>query len=387
LQFANSSLALSVNRLSGDLPSSSFGKYVDLDILSGNLFGCSHLPKNDENSGSLSCGSEQYDQSMMMMGGVLGLMLCLIGIYHLLSLFLSSSSSSSSSSLKSQSEKTKLDHRITDIVDSKNLLRYVRYYDSQSNPEAKDDTNSPSPPNPLQSTISFGSLLSRLMWSSCVLTVLCFVLSLPIYVLKELDVESGSDGGGEGQQYVTHSHMYDWLWTMAFVSGTTPAIILMLTGLICLSYFNVVMNRLGAATEGGQTLSDSPPVAKDQHLSRTLTVWTIFLLNIVVVGTVNGLYIWSTLLDIARDVRIWIQISFALFSFVWSVVLRVGLPLRLKESRYGVWLFICLNVTNTVLIPCIVTALSTPSCYQVSALLLLLSLIFDHHRTEIAGPS
>jgi hypothetical protein len=69
----NKILALSVNRLSGVLPDS-FEEYADLDILSGNLFGCNNLPKNDETSESLSCGSEQYDQTMILMGGVLGLM-------------------------------------------------------------------------------------------------------------------------------------------------------------------------------------------------------------------------------------------------------------------------------------------------------------------------
>jgi hypothetical protein len=57
------------------------------------------------------------------------------------------------------------------------------------------------------------------------LTVLCFLFSLPIYVLKQLDVESDDEG---------HSHMYNWLWTMAFLSGTTPAILLLLMCLVCL---------------------------------------------------------------------------------------------------------------------------------------------------------
>jgi hypothetical protein len=63
---------LSVNRLLGDLPSS-FRTYADLDILSENL------PKIDANS----CGSEQSDQSMISMGGVLGMILCLVAVYHL----------------------------------------------------------------------------------------------------------------------------------------------------------------------------------------------------------------------------------------------------------------------------------------------------------------
>jgi hypothetical protein len=163
---------------------------------------------------------------------------------------------------------------------------------------------------------------------------------------------------------------------MAFVSGTTPAIILMVASFVCLSYFNVIMNRLGGNEEPSFITSLSSSI-----FVRIAAVWTIFLVNIAVVGTVNGLYIWSTLLDLARDVRLWIQLSFALFSSLWSVVLRIGLPSHIKESRYGVWLLICLNVMNTVMIPCAVTALSTPSCYQVSVSVfmqrLLIASIFD----------
>jgi hypothetical protein len=82
---------------------------------------------------------------------------------------------------------------------------------------------------------------------------------------------------------------------------------------------------------------------------------------------VNGLYLWSTLMDLSRDLRIWIQFSFGLFSSLWGVlVLRGVLSPKIKESVYGVWLFLCLNIVNTVVIPCLVTALSSPSCYQVS---------------------
>jgi hypothetical protein len=191
--------------------------------------------------------------------------------------------------------------------------------------------------------------------------MLCLLLTLPVYVLKQLDVDSTSDRGET--QYVTHTHMYNWLWTMAFVSGTTPAIILLVAGFVCLSYFNVVMNRLGFSDK-----ASLKSVTVDEGNFKSVTsVWLVFFLNIIVVGAVNGLYVWSTLLDFASDVRLWIQLSFALFSSLWILFLRLGLPSQIKESRYGVWLFICLNVMNNVMIPCVVTALSTPSCYQVNS--------------------
>jgi Leucine-rich repeat (LRR) protein len=361
-QSLSKSLTLSVNRLSGDLPSS-FGRYADLDILSGNLFGCSHLPKNDDNSDSLSCGSEQYDQSMSLMQGVFGIAFCLIAMYHLLCLL--------EQSFRSRDRKTKDNRQLVKRVDYVTLLRYVRYYQSSIlQSESKEEMN-PFPPNPhpFQSTVSFGSLLFQLMWSMCLLTALCLLLSLPIYVLKQFDVKSTAEA-----QYVTHTHMYNWLWTMAFVSGTTPAIILLVTSFVCLLYFNAVMNLLGKKDERvpSSTTSAFPsalpkPLTDDRgRFVRITAVWVVFALNIIVVGTVNGLYIWSTLLDLAREVQVWIQLAFALFSFLWSAALRIGLPSRIKESRYGIWLFICLNAINSVMIPCAVTALSTPSCYQVS---------------------
>jgi Leucine-rich repeat (LRR) protein len=362
------SLRLNVNRLSGDVPTS-LGRYADLEILSGNLFSCDSLPKNDKNSESVSCGSEQYDQSMALMGGVFG-MVCLVALSSLVCRLLLSS-------FKSHDDKTKGDTQslwftLVKYVDYGTLLRYVSY--AQAAPIDSDprhmreeiDPPSPSPPpppppHPLQSIFSFGSLLSRLMWSVCVLVALCFLLSLPVYVLKQLDIVSASEGGGE-TQYVTHTHMYSWLWTMAFVSGSTPAIILLLTNFLCLSYFNLVMNRLGGNEVPSRLVSPSAA----SPLSMSKAVWTILFLNIAVVGTVNGLYIWSTLLDLESDDRVWIQISFALFSFLWSAALPRGLSSEIKDSRHGVWLFLCLNAMNSVLIPCAVTALSTPTCYQVS---------------------
>jgi hypothetical protein len=360
LQSSSKNLSLSVNRLSGDLPSS-FGRYADLDILSGNLFGCDHIPKNDDNSDSVSCGSEQYDQSMIAMGGVLGL-LCCLAMYHIFCLFLRSSISPANTA---KDDLPLLNER---PASPGVLLRYARYYQTHPLQQSKDQLSSPPSPEPLQATTTFGSFLSRLM-----VTTLCLLLTVPVYVLKQLDEQSSGEGGET--QYITHTEMYNWLWTMAFVSGTTPAILLLLTAFVCLSYFNLVMNRLGRNDEPPSTISSRSlsSLSTDQvHYLRLTAVWAVFIINILVVGTVNGLYVWSTLLDLTSNIRLWIQLSFALFSSLWSVALRVALPSQIKESRYGVWLFICLNVVNIVLIPCLVTALSTPSCYQV--LLLLVSL-------------
>jgi Leucine-rich repeat (LRR) protein len=356
-QYLNRSLALTVNRLSGDLPDS-FGKYADLDILSGNLFGCGNLPKNDENSDSVSCGSEEYDQTLQLMGGVLGSIVCGVVLLYLLRLLIPS--------LISRDEKNSNDPKKFPLYSAACYLNYTSDHSILSTSPHSIGNITPSSTT-FPSTISFRKLLYRLMLSVCVLSVLCLLFTLPIYVLKQWDGESGDEGD---PQYVTHSHMYNWLWTMAFVSGATPAIIFLLMCLVTLSSFTFVTNRLGSVSNLSEESPLYSPTSKtkttyDHDHLQILTVWTIFIFNVVVVGTVNGLYLWSTLIDLASDVRIWIQFSFGLFSFLWNVVLRRGLSSKIKESRSGVWLFTCLNVMNSVIIPCIVTTLSSPSCYQV----------------------
>jgi Leucine-rich repeat (LRR) protein len=343
----SSNLSLAVNRLSGDLPNS-FGKYTDLDILSGNLFSCALVPKNDQYSDSVGCGSEEYDQTLILMGVVVGSIIFL-GMMNYLFFFLFYFRSGDRTHDPGQKRHQSLFH-----------YPYSCRLVTQ-NPFIFTASNDPISSSPLQSTITFCSLLSRLIRSTCVLAILCLLFSLPVYVLKQLDVEPSHQGDS---QYVTHSHMYNWLWTMAFVSGTTPAILLLLMCLVCLLYLTFVMNHLGGGIDHKDVSSSllppsTPPLKK-------LTVWMIFLLNVAVVGTVNGLYLWSTLLDLKGDVRIWIQVSFAFFSLLWSLVLRHRLPSNIKESKSEVWLFTSLNLMNNVIIPCLVTALSSPSCYQVS---------------------
>jgi hypothetical protein len=188
-------------------------------------------------------------------------------------------------------------------------------------------------------------------------------------------------GSGNGHpQYVTHTHMYNWLWTMAFLSGTVPTIILLVMCLVCLFYFTFMINHLGSRTTDLKEEPSRTPITgvtiSQQTSFLRISAWSIFILNVVVVGTINGLYLWSTLLDLSSRSRILIQFTVGLFSFVWSVALLGGLPPQVKESKDGVWLFTCLMVINNVVIPCAVTALTSPSCYQVSELLSLISFTF-----------
>lgn len=292
---------------------------------------------------------------MSAMAGVVGLMIIL---YAVCIIFSSSSTMTS-----------KTNHPPVQSNYYHQWLLYITYYRT-----ACEESR-------LTSTISFGFLLSNIIISVCLLTSLSIVLSVPLYVLKDMSVHS-SDNDGDETQYTTHSHMYRWLWTMAFLSGSIPAIILLVVTLVCLMFFSFILNQIILKTKFQSTSESQLPSLTDDTIPTSLPdsnllqkrsekslvgpVWIVFIFNTLVVGAVNGLYLWSTLVDLSANVRLWIQVGFAFFSFLWNVAILQGtIPLKIKDSRYGVLLFSCLSLMNHVIIPCIVTALSSPSCYQV----------------------
>jgi Leucine-rich repeat (LRR) protein len=351
-------LKLTVNRLSGDL-SYSFDFYSTLDILSGNLFSCERVPGNDKNSEWSSCGSEEYDRSMSAMAGVVALMFMVITFYALCMICTSfrTDSKTDITTLTPPEQSNFHTWFMRRSLNYRQFLIFIRYYRTAGEE------------NPLTSAISFGFLLSNLVKSICILSCLSIVLSLPLYVLKELSLHTNGNDGTT--QYTTHSHMYRWLWTMAFLSGSVPAIILLVVTLVSLMFFSFILNQISEKTQpqsflSSQSVEISGSIQAKSDNRLIVIVWVVFLLNTAVVGAMNGLYLWSTLVDLASDVRILIQVGFGFFSFFWNVaILQGAIPLKIKDSRYGVWLFSCLSLMNHVIIPCIVTALSSPSCYQV----------------------
>jgi Leucine-rich repeat (LRR) protein len=423
------SLKLSVNRFSGDL-SRSLQRYSTLDILSGNLFGCAYTPRSDKNSAWTICGSEEFDQSLFVMSGVcvlLILLLLFLGLSWIISPSLYKNPDTKNHSQQEHQHHT-ADHEVSGdqshqptsrnisslwfqrrFLDCQTIILYTKYFSLDCLPLLNHNT----------SIASYGCFLSSLSKSMCLLSLLSLILSLPIYLLKVLDVESqnGNEIDESQAQYITHAHLYRWLYTTAFLSGAVPSVLLLTVTLLCLMAFCLIINFLASRREplkenpaescdhsisvvsSGTQIHQSPSqcqsnnedLSEDNQPGELLmsAVWIILIVNIAVVGTVNGLYLWSTLLDLSKHIRILIQFSFGLFTLAWRVlIIDRGLPRQMKESRDGVWLFSCLNVVNTVLIPCVVTALSDPSCYQVSLSLSSPRLSSSHDKLlEIACSS
>jgi Leucine-rich repeat (LRR) protein len=363
----NRTLKLSVNRLSGQI-FPSFSQYSTLDILSGNLFACRNRPHGDPNLEWQSCGSEEFDQSMILMAGVVIIPVFLMAFYFVC-LFIVSKASSPSDSIDGGADSgdagllnTHLMWMERRLRDYQKLIQYVAYSHDLS--------------QSLTTTTQFGLLLSELMRSVCILVSLVLLLGLPIYILKGMEILSTN----EGQDYVTHSHLYRWIWTMAFLTGRLPAVILLMMMFVCLIYFCYFVNLLSKSsnTSLAPTMSLNqlpvPPLTQGDQTPQSLTliIWMTILFNVSVIGAINGLYLWSTLQDLSRGTRIWIQFIFGFFSFLWNgIFLRKLFPNEIQKSKYEVWLLTCLTVINNVAIPCLIFLLSSPACYQVRLCCLL----------------
>lgn len=365
------SLKLSVNRLSGDL-SNQLEVFSSLDILSGNMFSCEYIPHNDQNSQWYVCGSSEYDRALSVMSTIIGLivlpsilyLLCLSWNRWISPICLKRTKSSNdfrSSHRSSLFLRTFLPSCQQLLNDFHLLCSYCRYHllEEFKKQEILSDE--------LKIIVSFGSTISKFVNLLFSLTILVIILPLPIYVLKGIDMET------DGVDYVTHTHQYRWFLTMAYLSGIIPGTVLLVICFISLSYFDSILNAIDSRRETTRP-SDLPSDSKSFNSNFLPTVDRLILvllviLNAVVVGLVNCLYIYSTLIDLSGPLRIVIQLSLSFFNLIWGVILLNLFPQSMKNSRWSAWLLCTFNVSNSVVIPCIVTALTSPSCYQVEYLI------------------
>jgi Leucine-rich repeat (LRR) protein len=332
---STNTLELLVNRLSGHVDQS-LNRYSYLDILSGNIFGCDNIPSRDENSKYYSCGSTEYGQAMSLAVAIAGLVALTGGFYWIMHLL---------GMKRTQLPVCCSPWLSRSFSDFETVVQYMKFYS-----QAK------------RSSMMFGSFLFDLMRSFCLLLLLWIVTSLPIYILKILDSSS------DDPDYVTYTHLYQWLWSLAFLSGSVPAVLLILMCVISLIGFCIMINHLNSQypfipKSSIHSAEESIPIFPHHH--RWLVFFTV-IINLGVVGTMNGLYLWSTLRDLSTSAQVGIQFGFAFSCLLWTFAVRGLIGTNIKESRYGVWLFLILYLLNSVVIPCVVTALSSPSCYQVS---------------------
>jgi hypothetical protein len=356
-------LILEINRLSGRLPVHWLENVsVELQILRGNMFSCPNLPANDEFVSDYICGSSDLNESMnaffLAVVSVVGCM-ALVIVLCFAALHFRSSASTDGVSDSRNSWCSVLVARVCV------LLMYMSHIINQTNFSHSAT---------LQSIGVLCKKLTAVIWLFVQLLMVVLVMSVPIYAVRMLD---------DSNTYSTHTHTYAWFWTLAYMRGVVPSSLLLVLWVFVLGvlYYHVMMGnrteieRPGEKKEWTERFvkgdAESSLKSDKEHVAAVYGMKTVSLsvmasiLNVTVVTTVNILYIYLTQQALSPALLFGIQLSLAVFRLVYA---RIAIPLLsvgvVQPIANIVFRFRLLTICNFI-IPCIVTAFASPSCFQV----------------------
>ena len=187
------------------------------------------------------------------------------------------------------------------------------------------------------------------------LVVVVMVASLPLYVLRLLDNE---------HNYSSHWNTYSWTFSFSHLDGKLMgALLLVVWSLAFVTFFiRVTFSWFAPHASYTTTVTTS---------SEGRTVWNLNVL-IALVGVVcvtllvNVLYILSTTeLSLSPAASFVIRLAVSLYRIVSSALLVPFLVSPVKNVERKSLLMFRLLLLNNILIPCAVTALTSPNCFQV----------------------
>lgn len=299
-------ILLEVNRLSGKLPylSSKLSHLLHLNILTGNVFSCDQLPRNDEHKETYQCGSSVLDTSIYSFLAITFCVLSGLVVFY--------------------TSQWKVDRVI--FTETKFIAEELPFLQRFN-----------------LSIFGLGGIILGVSFFS-------IILLLPLYLYRL-----------SSTQYSTHSHLYRWTWTTAYLTGLFPSIYIISVWFIlasitvtgCWSVYHAVSHRASPST----TIFGTP---------RSVVVASFLILaNIGIVSTINGLYIFSTFQKQTLTTHYLIQLGLALFKWVWSVFV---VPVFFLQPFHSIsdksLVRILFFASNNIIIPSIVAMLSSPSCYK-----------------------
>ena len=214
----DSTLNLEINRLSGQLPVPGLERVLNgrLNVLRGNLFSCNTIPDSDEYSRDYVCGSQNLNDSLLVVVSVVGIIVCFAAML-VCSRRLTSVQNEGQACLKSM------------YAQLWTYLSYVQNLD----PIGWDSKYSPA----LRKIALLSNSFVEVMQYAVQLLAVVLVGSLVLYLVKALD---------SSEAYATHSHTYAWFWTLAYMRGVVPATLLLMlwTGAILVCFYGVVAHPL-----------------------------------------------------------------------------------------------------------------------------------------------
>ena len=321
-----------------------------LSILRGNLFACNSIPQNDEYWRDYVCGSRNLNDSLFVFVSAFGMAMLVV---------LLGRGARLTGVQRNQ-------HWLVAALHSRCMFLWTHLsYMKNLNTRGLNSIYSPI----VRKVILLSDTFVEVMQNAMQLLVVILVGSLALYLVKALDFS---------EDYETHSKTYSWFWTLAYMRGVVPAGMLMLlwTGAISACFYRIIVLPL-SAKGGCRSETYSKEVAPEKPATSATTdeaesfphhvvpIGVAFIFNACITITVNTLYIYSTQQALEASVHFCIQLSLSIFRLVYVVV---AFPLLARPIRSVVenvrFRFILLSINN-LLLPCVVTALTSDACFQV----------------------
>jgi hypothetical protein len=359
-------IATAINRLSGSIPSEIFhAKRVD--VLTDNTFACHHLPPHDPVVNYYTCGSTLLDIAMATFGAIL---VSLLSVALLVTLSSHKVSVAQGSSTPSTTQLWSRVHQI--FIESREYVNWNQHL----------------MPYSLPNTQGFNDLLDQFLKGTILLSGLGIFLNLPTYVMKF------QEEGVENGDFTTHMWMYRWTLSLVYVSGVFPAVMLIIAWILSVLLVGwILRTRLvkdGDSTTRESTSSqrrnslltmtkeDDSDRATIGHLEQAPFIRSYMLrsgsllfralINCVVVMTVHVVFVYlSASAGFTPGANLVAQFSLGFFMLVWNNVAVPELILKSDPNMF-VWDKLSIRVLmllfNTIVVPCIATAFTRPSCFQ-----------------------
>ena len=191
------------------------------------------------------------------------------------------------------------------------------------------------------------------------LVIVVIVASLPIYFLRLVDTDN---------TFSSHWNTYSWTLSLSYLDGSLMGILVFCVWVLAASaYFFFYISSIEKS--GDQDLIANVPVGDVDDLRKwNCRIILAFIANLFVTLLVNTLYILSTTdLTLSLSISIIIRIGVAAFRLINSAVIVPFLANHLTTPQRKSLFMLRLLMLNNLIIPCLVTALTSSNCFQVLA--------------------
>lgn len=327
----NELVDMEINRLSGQLSVSKMENVSDMNVLRGNMFSCDSIPANDEHSSDYICGSENLNESLYVFcSALLAVGSSVLVVWQAARLGASPYSSSSKSFA---GERCRQVHRY--ITSVQRLESAV---------------------GALQPVASLCVKLKEARWLFVRLLAVMLLIVAPIYCVR------GSDGDA---LYSTHSETYSWFWTLAYLHGVVPSGLILGSWCVTVAtYFYIVLIEDSGHLFSSSILLSSGVEA--DHLKVKTWVAGALFINGVVTIVVNAVYMYGTQQHLSAFALFGLQLSLAVFRLGYAYLAVPFLSRPVSDLVSNLSFRFLLLIVNNLVIPCLVTAFASPSCFQVT---------------------